>query len=140
MIDITRLCHANNGMDEQVGLGFARSAEGQLLMRAVEWVARLEGDNLAPAELAKIGAQLVGRVATTAEVVVHGLLDACHGATEVDLACLVVQIVHGGVRIIVCAEHHLGFAGFVRLPAVCDCHCGEDDALLVTQGDILAKF
>ena len=70
----------------------------------------------------------------------HGLLDACHGATEVDLACLVVQIVHGGVRIIVCAEHHFGFAGFVRLPAVCDCHCGEDDALLVTQGDILAKF
>jgi hypothetical protein len=54
-------------------------AEGQFLVRAVQRVAGLEGHDLAPAELAEIGAQLVRRVAAGAEIVVHRLLDAGDG-------------------------------------------------------------
>ena len=61
------------------------SAESQLLVGAVQRVAGLEGHNLAPAQFAEVGAQLVWGVAAGAEIIVHRLLDAGHGAAQVDL-------------------------------------------------------
>ncbi len=137
MVDVARLGHADDRVDQQVGLRFPGGAEGQFLVRAVQRVAGLEGDDLAPAELAEEGAQLVRRVAAGAEIVVHGLLDAGDRAAEIDLARGVVQVVHGRVRDVVGAEDLLGLARLVRRPAVGDGHGGEDHALLVAQGDVL---
>lgn len=42
MVDVTRLGHADDGMNEEVRLGLARRAEGQLLMRPVQRIAGLK--------------------------------------------------------------------------------------------------
>ncbi len=53
VVDIARLGHADDRVDQQVGLGLFRGAEGQFLVRAVQRVAGLEGDDAAPAQLAE---------------------------------------------------------------------------------------
>ena len=63
VIDVAGLGHADDRMDQQVRLDVARRPERQLLVRAVHRVARLERDDLAPAELAETAAQLGRRVA-----------------------------------------------------------------------------
>ena len=101
VVDVAGLGQAHDGVDQQVRLRLPRGAEGQLLMRAVEGVAGLERDDLAPAELAEVGAQLVGRVAAGAEIVVHGRLDAGDRPAEIDRPGLVMQVGDGGVRAVV---------------------------------------
>jgi hypothetical protein len=46
VVDVAGLGQADDGMDQQVGLRLLRGAEGQLLVRAVQRVARLERDHL----------------------------------------------------------------------------------------------
>ena len=140
VIHVARLGHANNRMDEKVRLRFFRGAEGQFLMRAVEWVAGLEGHNLAPTKLAEIGAQFVRCVAACAEIIVDGLLNAGYRAAKVNFARSIVQVVHRGVGVVIGAENLFGFARFVRNPAVRDGHGRENHALLIAQGDILVEF
>ena len=140
VIDVARFGHADNRVDQQVGLRLFCGAEGQFLVRAVQRIAGLEGNNLAPAQFAEVGAQFVRGVAAGAEVVVNGLLDADNGAAEVDLAGVVVQVVDSGVGVVVCAKDLLGLFCLVRLPAVGDGHGGEDHAFLVAQCDVLAQF
>ena len=140
MINVAGFGHANNRVDQQVGLGFAGGAEGQLLVGAVQRVAGLEGDNFAPADFAEIGAQFIWGVAAGAEIIVHRLLDAGDRAAQIDAASLVVQVVDGRMRVIVGAKDHFGLAGLVWRPAVGDGHGGEDHAFLVAQGDVFAHF
>ena len=140
VVHIARFGQANNGVDQQVGLRFFCGAERQFLMRTVQWIAGLEGHNFAPAHFAEVGAQFVWRVTAPAEIIVYRLLDARHRAAQIDLAGLVVQIVHGGVRVIVGPENFFGFMGLVRLPTVSDCHGAKDHALLVAQCDVLAQL
>ena len=104
VVDVARLGQAHHRVDQQVGLGFLGGAEGQLLVGAVQRVAGLEGDDLAPAELAEIGAQLVRRVAAAAEIVMRRRLDAGDRAAEIDLAGGVVQVVDRRVGVVVGAE------------------------------------
>lgn len=54
VIDVARLGQTNDGVDEHVGLTGTGSANGQLTMGAVHWVAGLEGDDLGPAKLVKV--------------------------------------------------------------------------------------
>jgi hypothetical protein len=107
-------------VDQQVGLRLLGGAEGQFLVRAVQRVAGLEGDDLAPAELAEIGAQLVRRVAAGAEIVMRRRLDAGDRPAEIDLARRVVQVVDRRMRVVVGAEDLLGLARLVRRPLVGD--------------------
>ncbi len=109
-------------------------------MDAVQRVAGLEGHDLAPTQLAEIGAQLVRRVAAGAEVVMHRLLDAHNRATQIDLTRSVVQVVHRRMGQIVSTKHLFGFAGFVRHPVVGHGHGGEDHAFLIAQRDVLPFF
>ena len=51
VVDVAGLRHADDGLHQQVRLDVLRRAEGELLVRAVHRVARLERDDLAPAEL-----------------------------------------------------------------------------------------
>ena len=140
VVHVAGLRHADDGVDQQVRLRFAGGAEGQFLVRAVQRVAGLEGHDAAPAQLAEIGAQLIGRVAAGAEIVVHWLLDAGHRTAEVDVACRVVQVVHRRVGEVIGAKDLLGLARFVRGPFVGHRHGAEDDAFLVAERDVLAKF
>ena len=52
MVHVAGFRHADNRVDQQVGLCFLGGAEGQFLMRAVQRVAGLERHNLGPAEFA----------------------------------------------------------------------------------------
>jgi hypothetical protein len=140
MVDVARLGHADHGMDQQVRLRLARGAEGQFLVRAVQRVARLEGDDAAPAELAEIGAQLVRRVAAGAEIVMRRRLDAGDRPAEIDRARVVVQVVDRRMRDVVGAEDLLRLARLVRRPLVGDREDGEDHALGVAERDVLAGF
>ena len=76
VVDVAGLGHADDRLDQEVGLGGLGGAEGQLLVRAVHGIAGLERDHPAPAQLAEAVAQLLRRVAQMLEVVVHRRLDA----------------------------------------------------------------
>ena len=62
VVDVAGLRHADDGVDEDVGLSLARGADGQLAVRAVHGVAGLEGDDLAPRELFEVCTELGGGV------------------------------------------------------------------------------
>ncbi len=109
-------------------------------MRAVQRVPGLKRHNLAPAQLAEIGAQLIGRVAAGAEIIMYGLLDAGHRTAKIDLARLVVQVIHSWVRVIISTKNHLGFAGLVGNPTVGHRHGAKNDTFLITQCNVLAQF
>jgi hypothetical protein len=58
VVDVAGPCHADDGMQQQVGFGLARGAQRELLVRAMHGIACLERDDLAPAQLAETPAQL----------------------------------------------------------------------------------
>ncbi len=127
-------------MDEEVRLRFLGGAEGQFLMRAVQGIAGLEGDDAGPAELAEMGAKFVRRVAAALEIVVDGLLDAGNRATQIDLARLVVQVVDRRVGDVVGAEDALRLFRLVGNPLVGHRQDREDHAFRVAQRDVLARL
>ncbi len=53
VVHVTRPGQSDHRLDQQVGFDLAGRAEGQLLVRAVQRIAGLEGHDLAPAELAE---------------------------------------------------------------------------------------
>ena len=69
-----------------------------------------------------------------------GLLNASHWPAEVNLACLVVQVVHRRMRLIVGAEHFFRFQRLIRFPAVGDGHRRQDHAFLVTQSNVFTDL
>ena len=140
VIDVAGFGHAHHRVNEQIGLGLLSGAEGQFLMGAMQRVSGLKRHHAAPAHFAKIGAQLIGRVAPAAKVVMNRLLNARHGPTEIDRPCGIVQIFHGRMGHVVGAKNLFGFAVFVGCPAVCYGHGRENDALGITQSDILAQL
>lgn len=70
VVNVTGLGETDDGVDEDVGLAGAGSADRQLTMSAVHGVPGLERDDLLPAELVKVQTQLGGCVAETDIVVV----------------------------------------------------------------------
>ena len=54
VVDVAGLGHAHHRVNQQIGLYFARGAEGQFLVGAVHGVTGLEGHHLAPAQLCGI--------------------------------------------------------------------------------------
>ena len=137
VVDVARLGHADDGVDQQVRLGLTRGAEGQFLVRAVQWVPGLEGHDLAPAQLAEQRAQFVRRVAAGLEVIMHRLLDAGDRATQIDLACRVVQVVHRRMGQIVGPKDLGRLIRLVGAPLVADRQDRQDHAFLIAQGDVL---
>ena len=97
VVDVARLGHADDRVDEQVGSIFFRGTERELVVRAVHWVAGLEGDDLGPAELGELFAEFVRRVAEVLVVVVERKLEALDAAADVDRLALVHQVIDGRV-------------------------------------------
>jgi hypothetical protein len=63
VVDVARLRHADDGLDQEIRLDVLGRAKRQLLVGAVHRVARLEGDDAAPAELLKAIAKLLRSIA-----------------------------------------------------------------------------
>ena len=140
VVHVAGFGHTDDRMDQQVGLRLFRGAEGQFLMRAVQRIAGLECDHLTPAQLAEIGAQFIRRVTATTEIVVYGLLDTCDRTTQIDLARLVVQVVHRRVGVVIRAKDLFRLARLVRHPAVSHGHRAKDHTFLIAQGNILTDL
>ena len=149
VVDITRLGQTDDGVNEDVlsgvsaivvnriqrdahhSLALTGSADGQLPVRAVHRVARLEGDDLPPGELLEVVAELGRGVAESDVVVVLRRLDRLHLATDVEVFDLRAEVGDGGVRRVVRAEDLLRLLNAIRLVNVLD---GDDrKGLLVTR-------
>lgn len=70
VVDVTGLGKTNDGLDEDVGLLGAGSADRQLTVSTVHGVSGLESDDLLPAELVEVSAELRGGESKVEEVVV----------------------------------------------------------------------
>lgn len=62
VVNVAGLGEADDGVDEDVGLAGAGSTDGEFAVGAVHGVAGLEGDDLRPAELLEVEAELGGGV------------------------------------------------------------------------------
>ena len=70
VVDITRLGHANHGMDQQTTAHFLGGALGQLLVDAVHGVAGLEGNHFLLPHLGEQGTYFAGGAAQLDEVII----------------------------------------------------------------------
>ena len=138
VIDVPRLGHPHDGVDQQVRLRLLGRAQGQLLVGAVHRVAGLEGDHLRPTQLAELRPELGRTVPQQPVVVVRDGRDARHPSAHVAGAHRVQQMRHARVLGVRGAEHRLGLRLTVRPPHVLDRQCGDHDALLVAQGEARA--
>jgi hypothetical protein len=97
VVNVTGLGQANDGVDEDVGLAGAGSADRQLTVSAVHGVPGLESDDLGPAKLVKVQTQFGGRVPETDIVVVLQAVDGLELTADVVLVDSLVEVLDGGV-------------------------------------------
>ena len=138
VVNVTGLGETDDGVDEHVGLSGAGSNDGQLTVSAVHGVTGLESDNLGPAELLEVSADLSRSVAESDVVVVHEALDNLDLTTNVDITSGLVEVLDGRV-LWVPTEDELGLGLLVGPVDVVD---GQDnDVAVVTrvaEGDTVA--
>jgi len=130
VVDISRLCETDDWVDENICLTSTRGTNRQLAMSSVHWVSSLECDNLGPAELVKVKAELCrcvfpmlvlvwiivkGNPTSQSNIVV--VLEAVDGvnlSTHIVFAGSVVEIFHRWV-VFVSSKNLLG----LLRPATC---------------------
>ena len=71
MVNVARLGHSHNRVDQEPAPDLPGRSLGELFMRSVQRVPRLERDNLAPAQRLEVLPQLLGRPAQTDEIIVR---------------------------------------------------------------------
>jgi hypothetical protein len=127
VVNVTGLGETDDGVDKHVGLSGAGSNDGQLTVSAVHRVTGLESDNLGPAELLEVSADLSRSVAESDVVVVHEALDNLDLTTNVDITSGLVEVLDGRV-LWVPTEDELGLGLLVGPVDVVD---GQDDDVAV---------
>jgi len=135
VIDVAGLGHADHRVNQQIRLHFACSPERQLLVGAVQRVAGLEGDHLAPALLPEPASQLGRRVSQQLEIVVGLRLDAVHATTDVDGARVVHQVTNTVVQLVLGAVDRSCFMPLVRTKDTADIHRRQKHAFGISQRD-----
>ena len=135
VIDIAGPGHADDRMDEETGFDLLRGAEGEFDMRAVHWVASLEGDDAAPTLVRKFGTKLGRGLAEGFEVVVARKLEALKAPADVPWIAPVHQIGNAGVGATRAVEDGFALGLAIGLPDVFDVQNGNHDALGVAQRD-----
>ena len=75
VIDVARLGHADDRMDQESAADLRGGLLGQLFVSPVQRVAGLEGDDAAPGKRLKMPAKLGGRAAQLDEIVVRRYAD-----------------------------------------------------------------
>ena len=138
VIHISRLRHADDRVDQQVGLGFLRRAEGEFLVRAVYRVARLKRHHAPPAEFPEALAQLPRVVAQVLEVIVRRRFDALEATAKIDAVRAIEQVIDARMRVVDRAEHGACFALDVRTEDARKLHRRDQNALGVPERDRVA--
>lgn len=133
VVNVTGLGQANNGVDENVGLASAGSADGQLTVSAVHGVPRLESNDLGPAKLVEVQTQFRGCVSETDIVVVLQAVDGLELAANVVLLDRLVEVLDGGVcYVVVLVEDLPGLLLLVRLVDIVD----RDDSEVAVVAEV----
>ncbi len=135
MVDVTRLGHADDGMDEEVGLHLLGRPQGELVVGTVQRVAGLEGDHPAPAPAGELGPQLRRCAAQRQVVVVGGQLDALEGAGQVVGVRPLEQVGDARVGGVGRPEDPMGLRPPVGPVDLLDVQGRQHHPLGVTQGD-----
>ena len=131
VVDVAGLGQPHDGVDQHVGLAGAGGAHRQLAVGAVHGVARLEGDDLLPAQLVEVQPQLGWRVAQTDVVVVLQPVNRLDPPAHVEGLGGVVEVGDGRMRLIaIGAEDRLGLPLLVRPVHVLD---GDDGEIAVVS-------
>lgn len=124
VVNVAGLGQADDGVDEDVGVVRAGSADRQFTVGAVHGVAGLEGDDPAPAELVEVCAQLSGGVPQVDKVVVLQAVDSLELTADVELTSRVEEVVDGRV-LGVAAKDLLGLELLVRAVDILNCEDGQ---------------
>jgi hypothetical protein len=128
VVNVAGLGETDHGVDEDVGLAGSCSADRQLTMSAVHGVPRLEGDDLLPAQLVEVQAQLGGRVAQTDIVVVLQAVNSLKLAAHVELVRSVEEVLDCRMRLVVGAKD---VGGLLDLVGSVDVFDGDDGEVAV---------
>ena len=137
MVDVARLGHADDRVDQEPAADLPGRSLGQLFVRPVQRVAGLERDDPAPAQRLKVLAQLRGRPAQCDEIVVRRNANHLEPARRV-MARQPVQI---GDRRMLGIERAIRVLGFVVLVVsvdLLDMQKRQQVAVDVAQGQRLA--
>ena len=137
MIDVARLGHADDRVDQQAAADLLGGSLGQLFVSPVQRVAGLEGDDPAPAQRLEVLAQLGRRAAQLDEIVVRRDADHLEPARRI-MARQPVEIGDRGMRRV---ERAIGVPGFVVLVVgvdLLDVQERQQVAVDVAQGQRLA--
>jgi hypothetical protein len=125
VVNVTGLGETDDGLDEDVGLLRAGSADRQLTVSTVHGVSGLESNDLLPAELVEVSAELRGSESEVEEVVVLELVDSLKLTANVELLSSVEEVLDTGVSVIIAAKDLLGLIDLVRLVDILDSQDGE---------------
>lgn len=113
-------------------------AEGQLLMRPVHRVSRVERHHPIPSAPIELGAELAGRAPQLGELAMGRHADPLDGAAHVD-GMGPLQMGDPGMAVLVGAEHGVGLAVLIGLVQIIDRQHGEKLAGPAPQGDAPAR-
>lgn len=131
VVDITRLGHTNDGVDEHIGLALTSSSHGELTMSTVHRVTSLESDDLAPCDLGKVLPELSRGIPEGDVVIVGRLRDGLDLTTDIELLDALVEIGDGGVSKVIGAKDSLCLANLIDGVDVGD---GDDgDGVVITR-------
>ena len=133
VVEVARLGHADDRMDEEIGLRLLGGGERQLAVRAVHRVAGLERHHPAPAAAGQLLPHLGRGEAQGPEVVMGGELQAFEAAGEGDPPLALVEVGDAGVLAVGGAEDRLGDGLAFALPGLLDFERREHDAFGVAQ-------
>ncbi len=133
VVDVARLGHAHDRVDQQVGLELAGRPQGELEVGPVHRVAGLEGHHLPPAEPLEARPHLARRVTQADEVVVRRQLQALEAAADGDVVGALVEMRDPGMGAVEGAVDRLGLGLAVDRPDVLDGQRRQHDALGVAQ-------
>lgn len=120
VVNVTGLGETNDGLDQNVGLLRAGGADRQLTMSSVHGVSGLESDDLLPAELVEVSAELRGSESEVEEIVVLETVDSLKLTTNVELLSGIKEILNTGVGVIIAAKDLLGLVDLVRSVDILD--------------------
>ena len=135
VVHVARLCHADDRVDEQVGVGVARSADRELLVCPMHRISSLERHDAGPSCAGEGRTHFRRRQAQFPIVVVDGKRETLDPATDQARVAPIEDGRGSGVLAITGSVHLLDFFRAVRLPHVVDVQHGEHDAFCVTQRD-----
>jgi hypothetical protein len=136
IVHVARLGHSDDWLDQKVGFDLLGRSEREFHVGAVHRIAGLEGNDTAPSETGKFGAQLGRSQAQRAEVVVRRDLQPFDAASDIHRIRLIHGVVGAGMSFAGAIEYGFGFGGAIGRPDLFNMQHSQHDAFTVAQGDL----